>query len=193
MEVKHKKNRKLEEVEGQELKGVEEGEDGISNEEGDEIDGEEEWAPPDWRVRGRPRNRPTRRRKEKEHEATHVPSRDWCTHCMMGGRRTHHHVTEQKKENQSRRPTIAMDHYVMKMRSAVNAQTMSEESVICIAVKEDRHQHIMSSVALKRESPNRGRLRVAQFICLIGYHEITLKSDMGPAIIAFRCRVADMC
>ena len=47
MEVKHQKNRKLEEVEGQVLKGVEEGEDGMSNEEGDEIDGEEEWAPPD--------------------------------------------------------------------------------------------------------------------------------------------------
>ena len=24
-----------------------------------------------------------------EHEATHVPFRDRCTHCMMGGGRTH--------------------------------------------------------------------------------------------------------
>ena len=38
-------------IEGSELTGVEEGEDGTSNEKGDRIDGEEELAPPDWRVR----------------------------------------------------------------------------------------------------------------------------------------------
>ena len=59
-------------------------------------------------------------------------------------------MTEQKSEDQSRRPTIAMDYYVMTMKSAVNAQTISEESVTCIAVKEDIHQNIVSSVALKK-------------------------------------------
>ena len=47
------------------------------------------------------------RRKEKnmrqhtreEHEAAHVPSRDWCTHCMAGRGRTRDHVTKQKTEN----------------------------------------------------------------------------------------------
>ena len=38
----------------------------------------------------------------------------------------------------------------MEMRCVVNAQIVSEESVTCIAVNEDRHQNIMSSVALKR-------------------------------------------
>ena len=52
-------------------------------------------------------------------------------------------------EDQSRRPAVAMDYYFMKMNPVVNTQTMSEESVICIAVKEDEHQNIMSSVALK--------------------------------------------
>ena len=32
------------------------------------------------------------------------------------------------------------------MKSVVNAQTMSEESVTSIAVKEDRHQNIMGTV-----------------------------------------------
>ena len=60
----------------------------LSDEEGDEIDGEEELAVPDWRVRAGPRNRPTQRERE-EHVATHVPFRDWCAHCMMGRGRTH--------------------------------------------------------------------------------------------------------
>ena len=55
----------------------------MSDEGGDKIDDEEELAAPDWRVRAGPRNRPTQRERE-EHEATHVPFRDWCAHCMMG-------------------------------------------------------------------------------------------------------------
>ena len=62
------------------------------------FDGEEELAAPDWRVRAGPRSKPTQRERE-EHEATHVPFRDWCAHCMMGRGRTHHHVAKQKSEN----------------------------------------------------------------------------------------------
>ena len=82
---KKRKNRWSEEAE---LNGAEEERDGMSDEEGHEIDGEEELAAPDWRVRAGPRNKPTQRERE-EHEATHVPFRDWCAHCMMGrGRKT---------------------------------------------------------------------------------------------------------
>ena len=34
---------------------------------------------------------------------------------------------------------------------------------------------------------------MVRFIDLLGYHEITLKSDREPAIVAFRNRVAAMC
>ena len=44
-----------------ELNGVEEERDGMSGEEGNEIDGEEESAAPDWRVRAGHRNKPTQR------------------------------------------------------------------------------------------------------------------------------------
>ena len=122
--------------------------DGMSDEEGNAIDGEEELAAPDWRVRAGPRNKPTQRERE-EHEGTLVPFRD-CVHCMMGRGRTHHHVTKQKSEDQSRRPIIATDYFFMRMDSAPNVQAISEESITCVAVKEDRHQNIMSSVALKK-------------------------------------------
>ena len=35
--------------------------------------------------------------------------------------------------------------------------------------------------------------RVARFIDLCGYSEITLKTDTDPTVIAFRSRVADIC
>ena len=80
-----------------------------------------------------------------------------------------------------RRATIAMDYYIMKMNSVVKAQTISEESVTCIAVKEDRRQKIMSSVALKKgtEEPWMIIERVVTFTALPGDRDVTLKSDMG--------------
>ena len=81
-----------------ELNGVEEGHE-MSDGEGGETDGEGEWAAPDWRVRAGPRSKPTQRERE-QHEATHVPFRDWCAYCMMGRGRTHHHVTKQRSDDQ---------------------------------------------------------------------------------------------
>ena len=85
-----------------ELNGIGEEHDDMSDEEGDRIEDEGEFAAPDWRVRARPRNKPTQRERE-EHEATHMPFRDWCAHCMMGRGRTHHHIAKQKSEDESRR------------------------------------------------------------------------------------------
>ena len=51
----------------QESNGLEEGEDAMTDEEG-----EGEAATADWRVRAGPRNKPTDRERE-EHEATHMP------------------------------------------------------------------------------------------------------------------------
>ena len=52
----------------------------------------------------------------------------------------------------------------------------------------------MSSVALKKEVEEPWTIeRVVKFIDLLGYREITLKSDTEPAIIAFRNRVAALC
>ena len=173
------------------MESKEEGENETSVEGGDEVDGEEELATPDWRVRAGPRNRLTQKERE-EHEATQVPFRDWCTHCMMGKGRTQHHVTMQRSEDETGRPSIAMDYYFMIMQPAVNSRTISEEAITCIAVIEGRRQNIMSSVALKKgiEEPWTSE-RVAKFIDLLGYRETALKSDTEPAIIAqiFVCDV----
>ena len=44
-----------------ELNGIEDGEDGMSDEEGDGLDGEEEMAPPNKRVRAGRRHKPTQK------------------------------------------------------------------------------------------------------------------------------------
>ena len=80
-------NRKAGWSEETELNGVEEERHEMSDEERNEIDGEEELAAPHWRARAGPRIKPTQRERE-EHEATRVPFRDWCVHCMMGRGRT---------------------------------------------------------------------------------------------------------
>ena len=49
----------------------------MSDGEQDEIDGEEELAALDWRVRAGPRNKPTQKERE-ENEATDIPFRDCC-------------------------------------------------------------------------------------------------------------------
>ena len=97
---------------------------------------------------------------------------------MMGRCRTHHHVAKQKSEDQSRRPIIAMDYFFMRMESVPNVQAISEESITCVAVKEARHQNIMSRLALKKGVEEPWTIeREVRFIDLLGYREITLKSD----------------
>ena len=52
----------------------------------------------------------------------------------------------------------------------------------------------MSGVALKKGVEELWTIeRVSKFIDVLGFREITLKSDTEPAIIAFKHRVAEMC
>ena len=149
------------------------------SEEGDGLDGEEELTPPDRRMRAGPSNKPTQKEREEEErrsrnsrlESANRPQKqtdckrkgrtrsNTCTvqrlvHTLQDWQRAHPSPRhQQKSEDQSRRPTIVMDYYFIKMKLVVNTQTMSEEcQMICIRVKEDRHKNIMSRVALKKGS-----------------------------------------
>ena len=122
----------------QDLNGLEQGEDAMTDNE----EGGGEAGTADWRVRPGPA------REREEHEALHMPIRDWCTHCMTGRGRTHHHEPKKRSEDLSRRPITAMDSYFPKPNSTANFQTVPDEPVTCITMKEHRHQNIMSSVVL---------------------------------------------
>ena len=64
-------NGKGERGEETELNGVEEGRDEMSDEEGEEIDGEEEMAAPDWRVKAGPRSKANAKRKRNMKQHTY--------------------------------------------------------------------------------------------------------------------------
>ena len=79
----------------QELNGFEEGEDAMTDEEGEGVEGEEAGTA-DWRVRSGPGNKPSARERE-NHEATHLPFRDCFTHCM-NGHKSHSSPRVEEKE-----------------------------------------------------------------------------------------------
>ena len=98
------------ESEESDLNSLEEGEDAMTDEEGEGVEGDGEAGTADCRVRAGPRNKPTARERE-EHDATHMSFRDWYIHCMIGRGRTHHHVSKKTSEDLSKRPIIAMDYF----------------------------------------------------------------------------------
>ena len=49
----------------------------MTDEEGEGFEGEGETGTADWKVRAGPRKKHTARERE-EHEARHMPFRDWC-------------------------------------------------------------------------------------------------------------------
>ena len=61
---------------------------------------------------------------------------------MMGRCRTHHHAPKKRCEDLLRKPITAVDHLFLKPKSTANSQTIPDESVTRIAVKEDKHQNI---------------------------------------------------
>ena len=63
-------------------------------------------------------------------------------HCMMDRGRTHHHTTKTRSEDHSGGQTIAMDFIFMKQQSAASSQSIADESVTLISVKEDKHQNL---------------------------------------------------
>ena len=119
----------------QELNGLEEGEDAMTDEEGQGVEGEGEAGTADWRVGAGPRNKTYCKRKGRTRSNTHMPFPDGCAHCMMGRGRTHHHVSRERSEDFSKRPMTAMDYNILKPKFTLNSQTIPEESVTCIAVK----------------------------------------------------------
>ena len=61
-----------------------------------------------------------------------------------------------------------MDSSFLKPYSTSNSQTIPDESVTCIAVKEDRHQNMMCSVVLKKGVEERWASESAKIHQLVG-------------------------
>ena len=102
---------------------------GIDGEEGSE-EGDEARAP---KIRRAPRG-PTQLERE-QHEATHLPYRDWCAHCVRGsGESTPHKRKnlESEEEQQNKIPRMVLNYHFMSTRDAENGDNpvlaMKDES-----------------------------------------------------------------
>ena len=163
----------------------------MTDEEGG-VGGKGEAGTSDWRVRAGPRNNPTVRERE-EHEAKHMPFRDWCTHCVMGRGRALHHVSKKRSEDLSMRLHETKKNFgplFLTPNSVAKSETTPDESVTCIAVKEERHQNIICSVVLKEKNRiTMGKWKSGKIHQLVSVERNQLKSDTELAIIASRNRV----
>ena len=109
----------------------------MPDEGGDRVDGEEELAAPDWRLRAGPRNKPTQKER-KEHEATHVQI---LVYTLHDGQRAHPSPHQQAKERRS----VEKAHHCNGLLLHVN-----EVCCDCSDKVRYKHQNIMSSVALTK-------------------------------------------
>ena len=105
---------------------------GIDGEEGSECRGcaEEARVP---KVRRAPKG-PTQLERE-QHEATHLPFRDWCAHCVRGaGNKTPHRRKSLKTEEEedTKIPRVVLNYHFMSTRDADNGKNpvlaMKDES-----------------------------------------------------------------
>lgn len=140
----------------------------------------------DVRAKAAPRG-PSRSERE-AHEASHMPYRSWCPHCVRGRGVASPHVEKKADDElrEIRRPVISMDYFFMNKED--------EELTTLIAVKDERHGCVHASmVPRKGDRDEWVSSHVARFCNRLGYKEITLKSDTEPAMLALRDGVARKC
>ena len=166
------------------LNGLTDGEDATMSDDpgGDEI--ECKMEPADWKVRVRSRNNPAQKERQ-ESDTTHIPFRDWCTHCVTGAGRNHH---AQK--------TDGLDGSLLHETKFSCNQSVQLHKISGVndCEKKGRHQKHHGQCVLKKkvEEPWTTE-RVVKFTGSLGYHEITLKNDAVPNISAFKNRIAEDC
>ena len=122
---------RMEAEEGQERKGEE-----------DDRDGDEEEAQQP--VTRRAPKGPTKEEREK-HEATHLPFREWCQHCVRGRGRNkpHKKKTEDEKED-NRVPRISMDYFFMSQE-----EEKASQNPLMVMIDEEYGNRYMRAVGKK--------------------------------------------
>ena len=126
------------------------------------------------------------------HNATHIPYRDWCPHCVKGrGRSTaHKKQTEEDKETDNKVPRILMDYFYMTEED----RKAHRNPLICI-IDEETKERYARAVGQKGLGENRemdwlikdvsAELKVWGHPGGTGGH-IIIKSDGERAIVAVR-------
>ena len=109
----------------------------IDGEEGEERTDEEEAQEP---VTRRAPKGPTKEEREK-HEATHLPFREWCQHCIRGRGRNKPHKKKTEEEKEGHRVSrVSMDYFFMSQE-----EEKASQNPLMVMIDEEYGNRYMSS------------------------------------------------
>ena len=133
---------------------------------------------------------PTRKERE-EHEATHIPYRDWCAHCVRGRAINRQHRRTTGSEDAERKvPKISMDYFFMSQE-----EEKASDNPMIVVLDEANGNRYMRAVG--RKGLGEGKEMewlikdIHEELKSWGYpgggdNELIMKSDGEPSIVAVR-------
>ena len=117
-----------------------------------------------------------------QHNATHLPFRSWCPHCLSGKAQDQHHK-KREEQDEKQIPEIVLDYVFL--------ASADDEETIPIQVARDRRTQMLFAHVVPRKGmvSQHGADAMEKDIEKLGYKEIILKSDGEPAIKAVQDEV----
>jgi hypothetical protein len=116
------------------------------------------------------------------HEATHLPYRSWCRHCVRGkGKSESHKRLDAEKEHTI--PTVSMDYCFM-------GQVDDDKTLPILGIRDHRHKVTYSHVVPSKGTKHPYSVgQVVHDIDQLGYSKLILKNDQEPAIVDLQKQV----
>ena len=141
--------------------------------------------------------RPSAREVE-EHNATHVPFRNWCPFCVAGkAKEEPHHRRDSDRVDDLH--VVSMDYVYMEDKSGVIATEDEGEAAededeevkqkgMPILVVCDRESKYVTSTVVPRKGPHPYAIKSLgrDIRDILGYQRLVVKDDQEPAILALR-------
>ena len=127
--------------------------------------------------------KPPSQRELEEHMATHLPFRNWCTHCISGRAQSDAH-RKQLRNHEEEVPTISIDYAFLGDK---DGREGAEDKLQPMIVLKDRRSGTIKAHLVEEKGVNAYAIkRVGQDIGLLGYRKFIFKSDNEPAIRALK-------
>ena len=119
------------------------------------------------------------------HMTTHLPFRSWCPHCVRGKSKGGAHRKQQNEHKEV--PTVVLDYTFMHE----SQEEREEKGMPILVVKDIDDGHRGTGMMFAMVVPSKGVQSyavktLADIIGQLGHHEVILKSDGEPAIVALK-------
>ena len=116
------------------------------------------------------------------HNATHVPYRSWCPHCVKGQLKASAHRGQDRSKNKV--PTVSMGYFYV-----IKAEAEDERGPPTLALVDDK-TGMLTGAVLRQKGVEEWSIRVVKgFVEMLGYKKVIMKSDNENAIMALKTEV----